>query len=156
LNPMLHTGPAGMMFNPSFPMGLAALEHAALLQAQISAYRNDFILMFWASFPAAVAAYQASHQLGMPECNVILAQCVAYLARAPKSNALYVAYGRVQRDIQDLPAEPVPIHLRNAPTRLMKDLGYGAEYKYTPDFEHREEAAQDYLPERLRGKAYLE
>ncbi len=104
----------------------------------------------------AVAAYQASHQLGMPECNVILAQCVAYLARAPKSNALYVAYGRVQRDIQDLPAEPVPIHLRNAPTRLMKDLGYGAEYKYTPDFEHREEAAQDYLPERLRGKAYLE
>ena len=55
LNPMLHTGPAGMMFNPAFPMGLAALDHAALVQAQISAYRNDFILMFWASFPAAVA-----------------------------------------------------------------------------------------------------
>lgn len=103
----------------------------------------------------AVAASQASHQLGMPECNVILAQCVAYLARAPKSNALYVAYGRVQRDIQELPAEPVPIHLRNAPTRLMKDLGYGAEYKYTPDFDNREAAAQDYLPERLRGKTYL-
>jgi DHA2 family multidrug resistance protein len=55
LNPMLHTGPAGMMFNPAFPMGLAALDHAALVQAQIAAYRNDFILMFWASFPAAVA-----------------------------------------------------------------------------------------------------
>jgi putative ATPase len=103
----------------------------------------------------AVAAFQASHQLGMPECNVILAQCVAYLARAPKSNALYVAYGQVQRDIQDLPAEPVPIHLRNAPTKLMKDLGYGKDYKYTPSFENKEDAKQDFLPDRLKGKKYL-
>ncbi len=103
----------------------------------------------------AVAAYQASHQLGMPECNVVLAQCVAYLANAPKSNALYVAYGSVQRDIQNLPAEPVPIHLRNAPTRLMKDLGYGADYKYTPNFEKAVDAKQDYLPDRLKGKKYL-
>lgn len=103
----------------------------------------------------AVAAFQAAHQLGMPECNVILAQCVAYLARAPKSNALYIAYGRVQRDIRELPAEPVPVHLRNAPTSLMKDLGYGKDYKYTPDFENPEDAKQDYLPERLKGKKYL-
>lgn len=103
----------------------------------------------------AVAAFQASHQIGMPECNVILAQCVAYLAQAPKSNALYVAYGRVQRDIRDLPAEPVPIHLRNAPTTLMKNLGFGDGYKYTPDFKNPKEAEQCYLPERLKGKKYL-
>jgi putative ATPase len=103
----------------------------------------------------AVAAFQATHQIGMPECNVILAQCAAYLARAPKSNALYMAYKQVQRDIRELPAEPVPIHLRNAPTRLMKDLGYGDGYKYTPDFDHPEDAAQAYLPERLRGRTYL-
>ncbi len=103
----------------------------------------------------AVAAFQAAHQIGMPECNVILAQCVAYLALAPKSNELYLAYGRVQRDIRELPAEPVPIHLRNAPTSLMKDLGYGKEYKYTPDDENPGEATQDYLPERLKGKKYL-
>lgn len=103
----------------------------------------------------AVAASQACHQIGMPECNVILAQCVAYLALAPKSNALYVAYGQVRRDIQELPAEPVPIHLRNAPTKLMKELGYGKDYKYTPEFDMPKEAAQDYLPERLKSRTYL-
>ncbi len=103
----------------------------------------------------AVAAYQASHFMGMPECNVVLAQCVAYLARAPKSNALYVAYGRVQQDIRELPAEPVPLHLRNAPTGLMRELGYGKDYKYTPTYKTKEEAAQDYLPKRLRGRKYL-
>jgi len=104
----------------------------------------------------AVAAYQASHMIGMPECNVNLAQCVAYLARAPKSNALYVAYGRVKKDIEELPAEPVPLHLRNAPTKLMKDLGFGKGYKYTPAFETPEEAKQDFLPERLRSRRYLD
>ncbi|HBL39497.1 TPA: AAA family ATPase [Candidatus Uhrbacteria bacterium] len=104
----------------------------------------------------AVAAYQASHFIGMPECNVILAQCVIYLARAPKSNALYTAYGRVKRDIEDNPNEPVPVHLRNAPTRLMKNLGYGKDYKYTPDFDDPESAEQDYLPERLKQERYLD
>lgn len=103
----------------------------------------------------AVAAYQAAHMIGMPECNVILAQCVAYLAKAPKSNALYVAYGRVKKDIQELPAEPVPIHLRNAPTQLMKELDYGKDYKYTPDYKNAESAKQDYLPPSVKGKKYL-
>lgn len=103
----------------------------------------------------AVAAHQASHFIGMPECNVILAQCVAYLARAPKSNALYTAYNHIRDDIRNLPAEPVPLHLRNALTSMMKDLGYGKDYKYTPDFATKQEAAQDYLPERLRHKTYL-
>ena len=100
-----------------------------------------------------VAAYQACHQIGMPECNVILAQAVAYCAKAPKSNALYVAYGEVRRDIREKPNEGVPLHLRNAPTKLMKGLGYGKGYKYNPDF--KEPVDQDYLPPSLKGRKYL-
>ena len=102
-----------------------------------------------------VAAYQACHFIGMPECNVILAQAVAYCARAPKSNKLYTAYLDIQKDIRELPAEPVPIHLRNAPTKLMKNIGYGKGYKYTPNYSE-EEAKQDYLPARLKNKKYLD
>ena len=101
----------------------------------------------------ATTAYTACHYLGMPECNVILAQAVAYLARAPKSNALYTAYGEVQRDIRETENEPVPLHLRNAPTDLMKNLGYGKGYKYNPNF--KEPVRQDYLPDKLKGKKYL-
>jgi putative ATPase len=102
----------------------------------------------------AVSAYQASHAIGMPECNVILAQAVAYLARAPKSNALYAAYSGVREDIQRLPNEPVPLHIRNAPTKLMKELGYGKGYKYNPNFS--EPVDQTYLPDRLKGRRYLD
>jgi putative ATPase len=101
----------------------------------------------------AVSCYQASHFLGMPECNVILAQVVAYLAKAPKSNALYEAYSQVQEDIRRLPNEPVPLHIRNAPTKLMKQLGYGKGYKYNPAYDYPVE--QEYLPEKLKGKKYL-
>lgn len=101
----------------------------------------------------ATTAYTACHYLGMPECNVILAQAVAYLARAPKSNELYTAYGEVQRDIKETENEPVPLHLRNAPTDLMKDLGYGKGYKYNPNFKGPVE--QDYFPEKLRGRKYF-
>jgi putative ATPase len=106
------------------------------------------------ALPQAVAAYQAAHFIGMPECNVILAQAVIYLARAPKSNALYRAYGEVRRTIQEEPASPVPLHLRNAPTKLMKELDYGKGYKYNPDFDGSVE--QEYLPESLRGKKFFE
>jgi putative ATPase len=102
----------------------------------------------------AVAAYQACHFNGMPECNVNLAQVVAYLARAPKSNELYMAYQRVQKDIKNLPAYPVPLHIRNAPTDLMKDIGYGKDYKYNPNFAGPVE--QDYFPEELKGRKYFE
>ncbi len=100
----------------------------------------------------AVAAYQASHMIGMPECNVILSQAVVYLSEAKKSNALYVAYGQAAQDVRDLPNEPVPIHLRNAPTGLMKQLGYGKGYLYNPAIKG--EVHQEYLPERLRFKTY--
>jgi putative ATPase len=102
----------------------------------------------------AVAAYQACHQIGMPECNVILAQAVAYCARAPKSNALYVAYQRIQQDIRETSNEGVPLHLRNAPTKLMKGLGYGKGYKYNPD--HAEPIEQEYLPNSLKDRVYLD
>jgi len=109
----------------------------------------------------ANAAFSAAHQLGLPECDVCLAQAVVYLARAPKSNSLYAAYGRVKKDLADAPNEPVPPHLRNAPTALMKQLGYGRGYVYNPDAagDPRLEAAareQSYLPDRLRGRKYLD
>ena len=102
----------------------------------------------------AVACYQGCHFLGMPECNIILAQCVVYMARAKKSVEVYQAYGKVQQDIAATMDEPVPLHLRNAPTKLMKDLNYGKGYKYSPDYDWQED--QDYLPESLKNKKYLE
>ena len=107
-----------------------------------------------AALTQAISAYTACHYIGVPECNVNLAQCVAYLAKSPKSNALYIAYGKVQKDIKDLPNEPVPLHLRNAPTKLMKELDYGKGYKYNPNFKG--EVDQSYLPEKLRNRKYLE
>ncbi len=101
----------------------------------------------------AVAGYQACHFIGMPECSVILAQVVVYLAKCKKSNELYEAYLMVQKDVRETMDEPVPIHLRNAPTKLMKNLGFGKNYKYSPDFDYQEK--QEYLPEKLRGKKYL-
>lgn len=103
----------------------------------------------------AVAAYQACHFIGMPECSVNLAQVVVYMALSKKSNRLYTAYQKVQADIHELPNEPVPLHLRNAVSKLMKNLGYGKDYKYTPNFDTPEDAKQDYLPEKLKGKKYL-
>jgi len=101
----------------------------------------------------AVAAYQAAHQIGMPECNVILAQCVAYLARAPKSNVIYLAYGAAARDVRELPNLPVPLHLRNAPTKLMKELGFGKDYKYNPSCKGPVD--QRYFPDGMDDRNYL-
>ena len=109
----------------------------------------------------ATAAFNAAHQLGMPECDVALAQATAYMARAPKSNALYEAYGRVKADVAMSANDPVPIHLRNAPTKLMKELGYGQDYVYNPAAKgdpELEKAAelQEYLPAKFRGRKYLD
>jgi len=101
----------------------------------------------------AVAAYQACHFIGMPECNVILAQTVVYMAKCKKSNALYVAYEQAKQDVETLGNLPVPLHIRNAPTQLMKDLKYGKGYKYSPDHDYKEN--QEYLPDKLKNKKYL-
>jgi putative ATPase len=101
----------------------------------------------------AVSAMEAFHFIGLPEGNLALAEAAVYLATAPKSNALYTAYQGVQRDIKELENMPVPLHIRNAPTSLMKELGYGKGYKYPHDYpEHFVE--EEYLPENLRGKIY--
>lgn len=107
------------------------------------------------ALPQAVAAFQAVHMLGMPECEVHLAQAVTYMALSKKSNALYTAYGQAKQDVHDFPNEPVPLHLRNAPTKLMKNLEYGKGYKYTPDYKTKQEAEQEYFPKKLKGRKYL-
>jgi putative ATPase len=100
-----------------------------------------------------VAIYNACHFIGMPECNVILAQAVVYLSKCKKSNELYIAYEKAKKDVEQYGNLPVPLHIRNAPTKLMKDLNYGKDYKYSPDFDYKEE--QEYLPKRLKGRKYL-
>lgn len=101
----------------------------------------------------AVAAYQACHFLGMPECDVHLTHAVTYLAMAPKSNALYQACEECKKDVKKGHAEPVPLWLRNAPTRLMKELNYGAGYQYAHDTEDKL-TDMECLPESLRGREY--
>ena len=100
-----------------------------------------------------LSARDAIHFLGSPEGDLALAQAAVYLALAPKSNALYTAYGEVLSDIEATRAEPVPLHLRNAPTGLMKSIGYGKGYQYAHDEEGRV-ADMDCLPESLAGRTW--
>ena len=102
----------------------------------------------------AMSAQQAMHFLGQPEGALALAQCAAYLAGTHKSNAIYSAYGAALADVEDTRNDPVPIHLRNAPTKLMKELGYGEGYKYAHDFEGAK-VEQAHLPESLSGRTYF-
>ncbi|NCN25181.1 AAA family ATPase [Candidatus Falkowbacteria bacterium CG10_big_fil_rev_8_21_14_0_10_37_14] len=101
----------------------------------------------------AVAAYNAARFIGLPECKLNLAQAAVYLAKCQKSNALYAAYNQAAEDTRTTGNVGVPLHLRNAPTSLMKELGYGADYQYSPDFDYQEK--QEYLPEELKGRKYL-
>jgi putative ATPase len=113
-----------------------------------------------------VAAQQAVHFVGLPEGNLALAQAVVHLATAPKSNALYTAYSRVQEDVQKTRNEPVPLQIRNAPTQLMKDLDYGKDYKYAHDYYKDMQIedpdrpppaqVQEYLPDGVKGNRYYE
>jgi putative ATPase len=103
----------------------------------------------------AVAAQQAAHFIGMPEANLALAQAVVYLATAPKSNALYRAYTTVQQDVERTRADPVPLHLRNAPTPLMRNLGYGRGYRYAHDYDDAQ-VEQLHLPDAIKDHHYYE
>ena len=100
-----------------------------------------------------VAAYQACHFLGVPECSVHLTHAVTYLSLAPKSNALYMAYESAKKDALTQLEEPVPLHLRNAVTKLMKDLDYGKGYQYAHDTEEKL-TMMTCLPDSLLGKKY--
>ena len=101
----------------------------------------------------AVAARDAVDFIGLPEGNLALAEAAVYMAIAPKSNALYTAYGAVQRDVQETAADSVPLHLRNAPTRLMKELGYSKGYQYAHSMEEKV-ADMQCLPDNLAGRRY--
>ncbi|MCC7197502.1 replication-associated recombination protein A [Candidatus Peregrinibacteria bacterium] len=103
----------------------------------------------------AVASMQACHFNGMPECGVNLAQTVVYLSLAPKSNALYTAYGNIQRDVSKFGNLEVPLHIRNAPTKMMKEWGYGKGYQYAHNFDAGV-AGQIHLPDALAGKEYYQ
>ena len=101
----------------------------------------------------ANAAYDACHKLGAPECNVHLAEAVVYCALAKKSNLLYTAYLKAAADAQNTSHLGVPLHLRNAPTKFMKEIGYSKGYKYNPDFKGPVD--QEYLPKELKGREYF-
>jgi putative ATPase len=101
----------------------------------------------------AVAARDAFHFLGSPEGELALAEATVYLATSPKSNRIYVGWKDAQRVARDTPGSPVPLHIRNAPTELMKDLGYGSGYRYDHDESHGV-AQQSYLPEGLEGESF--
>jgi putative ATPase len=105
------------------------------------------------ALPLTIAAQQAVHTMGMPEAALALAEAVVFLALAPKSNAVYRAYKEAVKDVQETRNDPVPLHLRNAPTKLMKNLGYGEGYQYAHDAEDAK-VDQEHLPETLRGRVY--
>lgn len=100
----------------------------------------------------ANACFEACHKIGMPECEVILAQCVIYLAKSKKSILVYEASQKAKRDVEKYGNLEVPLYLRNAPTKLMKELEYGKNYKYTPK---EDDSRQEYLPEKLKGRKYI-
>jgi putative ATPase len=108
-----------------------------------------------AALELAMAAQQSVHFLGMPEGSLALAELTVYLALAPKSNAIYKAYGAVQRDVAETRNDPVPMHLRNAPTTFMKNEGFGKGYKYAHDYEGGV-VGQINVPENIQGRRYYE
>ncbi len=101
----------------------------------------------------AESTFSAVEKIGMPEARIILAQCTTYLASSPKSNASYIAIDRAIEEIRNNPQYPVPLHLRNAPTDLMKKIGYGKDYKYAHDFD-KHFIEQEYLPKELKTKQF--
>ncbi len=106
------------------------------------------------ALPLAMAALTAVEHVGLPECDLALTQAAVYLALAPKSNALYTGYAAAQQDVQRAPAEPVPLHLRNPVTKTMREVGYGAGYRYAHD-ERDKVAPMESLPSGLAGRVYF-
>lgn len=102
----------------------------------------------------AINAWDTQERLGSPEGELTIAQAVVYMACAPKSNAVYTAFKAVMREVKEMPSHEVPMHLRNAPTGLMKDMGYGGEYRYAHDEPNAYAAGENYLPEALQDRCW--
>jgi putative ATPase len=103
----------------------------------------------------ATSTFQAIERIGWPEARIILSQCVIYLASSPKSNSSYQAISAAQHEVKESGNLSVPLHIRNAPTSLMKDLGYGKDYKYSHS-EQSNFSVQEYLPKEISGKAFVQ
>src|SRR5262249_10527142 len=106
------------------------------------------------ALPHSVAAMQATHFVGLPEAKLTLTQATLYLALAPKSNSVLTTYGAAAKDALETEQQPVPLHLRNAVTPLMKRFGYGGGYQYAHDYESGRADEMDCLPEALQGRTY--
>ena len=133
---------------------LAAGEDPLYVARRVIRFASEDIgLANPAALTQALAAYDAARFIGMPECGVNLAQAVVYMAKCPKSTAIYKAFNEAMSDVKSMPDLPVPLHLRNAPTKLMKEIGYSKGYKYNPDYEG--EVEQTYLPDKLVGRKYF-
>jgi putative ATPase len=133
---------------------LAAGEDPRYLARRLVRFASEDVgLADPGALPQTLAAWDAYHRLGSPEGELALAQATLYLALAPKSNAAYVAYKQARRTVEERPADPVPKVIRNAPTRLMKDTGYGAGYVYAHDTEEGV-GGLDCLPEALQGTSF--
>ena len=135
---------------------LAAGEDPLYLARRMVRFASEDVgLADPAALPQALAAWEAFHRLGSPEGELALAQAALYLALAPKSNAIYTAYGEARRTVEERPADPVPMSIRNAPTRLMKGLGYGAGYVYAHDTDEGV-GGLDCLPDSLQGTRFYQ
>jgi len=102
----------------------------------------------------ALDAWEVQERLGSPEGELAVAQAIVFMACAPKSNAIYMAYNEALQDVRNSPSEEVPVHLRNSPTKLMKELGYGKEYRYAHDEPEAYASGENYFPEGMRAKQY--
>ena len=150
---------ANEMLNMPSPVNIAAVGTLDMstrrLNIRIQLYYTGTQTVTSNALNVAVNAYQACHFLGLPECNVHLAHAAVYLSMAPKSNALERACIDAAADIAESPAEPVPLQIRNAPTSLMKDAGYGKGYIYAHDTEEKM-ARMQCLPDALKGRRYYD
>jgi putative ATPase len=102
----------------------------------------------------AIATMQAVDFVGLPECQISLAHCAVYLATASKSNSSYMGLLDAKKDVEETLNEPIPMHLLNAPTGLMRNLGYGKGYKYAHNYTREEIKEEQYLPDKLKGRKY--
>lgn len=135
---------------------IAAGEDPLFIARRMVVFASEDVSMADAqALPLAVACMQACDLVGLPECQINLAHLAIYLATCPKSNETYLALGAAMHDVKESLNEPVPLPIRNAPTELMKELGYHKGYKYSHDF-NAVEGKQDYLPKKLAGKKYYQ
>ncbi len=152
LHKSMRGGDADAAMYYSLRMIMAGEDPLYLARRMIRFASEDIGLANNSALMLATTTYDACKSIGLPECGVNLAHCAAYLAKSPKSVAVYFAHNEIMKEIENSGSLPVPIHLRNAPTKLMKDLDYGKDYKYTPT---EDSSKQAYLPEKLRGRKFL-